>query len=149
MGGMMRNLARRECMAGVAVVGLLGGCKVVTKGGKAAAADPLAKQLAGMADQLLAEYPENATILGIAKGPHEPLAHRLTDRSAAGREALASAARARLQRLKALDLKDLGVPAKLDAAVALAAHEITDEGYRFPYGDVVNLDPNIGYRNTP
>jgi uncharacterized protein (DUF885 family) len=51
--------------------------------------------------------------------------------------------------LKALDLNDLGVPAKLDAAVALAAHEIADEGYRFPFGDAVSLDPNIGYRNTP
>ena len=149
---MMRDLARREFMAGVAAAGLLGGCKVTTKGGEAAAegsSGPLAKELAGMADQMLSEYPENATILGIAKGPREPLAHRLTDRTAAGREALASAARGRLQRLKALDLKDLDVPAKLDAAVALAAHEITDQGYRFPYGDVVNLDPNIGYRNTP
>ena len=33
--------------------------------------------------------------------------------------------------------------------MALAAHEITDEGYRFPYGDVVNLDNNLGYRNMP
>ena len=41
------------------------------------------------------------------------------------------------------------MPANLDAAVVRAAHEITDEGYRFPYGDVINLDQNLGYRNTP
>jgi uncharacterized protein (DUF885 family) len=143
----MLRLARREFLGGVAAAGLLGGCKVGNQQVKPGA--DLPKQLSDMAEQMLAEYPENATILGIATGAREPLAHRLTDRTAEGRAALADAARARLTNLKSLDLSDLGVPANLDAAVALSAHEITDEGYRFPYGDVVNLDPNIGYRNTP
>jgi uncharacterized protein (DUF885 family) len=149
---MMRDLARREFMAGVAVVGLLGGCRVATKSGESAAeasSNPLAKELAGMADQLLAEYPENATILGIAKGPREPLAHRLTDRTPAGVAARIAGARKRLAALKTLDLTDLGKPAHLDAAVARTAHEIADEGYRFDFGDALVLDPNIGFRNTP
>jgi uncharacterized protein (DUF885 family) len=149
---MMRDLARREFMAGVAVVGLLGGCRVATKSGESAAeasSNPLAKELAGMADQLLADYPENATILGIAKGPREPLAHRLTDRTPAGVAARIAGARKRLAALKTLDLTDLGKPAHLDAAVARTAHEIADEGYRFDFGDALVLDPNIGFRNTP
>ena len=71
--------------------------------------------LAAMAEQILAEYPENATLLGIDKGRHAPLRHRLTDRTATGRARLAANARARLSVLKSLDLRDLTVPANLDA----------------------------------
>jgi len=146
----MRMLARREFMAGAAAIGLLGGCKVANKGGESAAqSEPLAKQLAGMAEQLLTEYPENATILGIATGKNEPLNHRLTDRTPAGVAARIEGARKRLAALKTLDLTDLGKPAHLDAAVARTAHEIADEGYRFDFGDTLVLDPNIGFRNTP
>jgi len=145
----MRMLARREFMAGAAAIGLLGGCKVANKGGESAAHEPLAKELAGMAEQLLTEYPENATILGIATGKNEPLNHRLTDRTPAGVAARIEGARKRLAALKTLDLTDLGKPAHLDAAVARTAHEIADEGYRFDFGDTLVLDPNIGFRNTP
>src|SRR4030095_5308595 len=51
--------------------------------------------------------------------------------------------------LNEMDLSDLGKPANLDAAVALAGHELADEGFRFPFGDAIVLDPNIGFRNTP
>ena len=88
-------------------------------------------------------------ILGIATGKNEPLNHRLTDRTLAGVAARADATRKRLAELKALDLTDLGKPAHLDAAVAQAAHEIAAEGYAFGFGDPLNLDPNIGYRNPP
>jgi uncharacterized protein (DUF885 family) len=128
----------------------LAGCKISNAPGKgSASAGDLAKQLQAMADQMLAEYPENATILGIATGKNEPLNHRLTDRTPAGVAARAAATRKRLSELKALDLADLSVPANLDAAVALAGHELADEGFRFPFGDAIVLDPNIGFRNTP
>jgi uncharacterized protein (DUF885 family) len=141
---------RREFLGGVAAAGLLSGCKVSNVPGKGdAASGDLAKQLQGMADQMLAEYPENSTILGIATGVNEPLNHRLTDRTPAGVAARADAALKRLATLKELDLSDLGKPANLDAAVALAGHELADEGFRFPFGDAIVLDPNIGFRNTP
>ncbi|MEO5808642.1 MAG: DUF885 family protein [Sphingomicrobium sp.] len=148
----MYTLHRRHFLGSAAAAGLTAACAPVPAltppeiAPTPAALDPL---LAGMAEQILAEYPENATLLGIDTGSRAPLRHRLTDRSAAGRTRLAGAARARLTRLKSLDLRQLDSSAKLDAAVALAAHEITDEGYRFPYGDVINLDQNIGYRNMP
>ena len=146
----MMKLARRDFLGGVAAAGLLAGCKFSkTGGGEKVAAGDLAKQLQGMADQMLAEYPENATILGIATGVSEPLNHRFTDRTPAGVAARAEGARKRLASLKALDLSDLSVPANLDAAVALAGHELADEGFRFPFGDAIILDPNIGFRNTP
>ena len=147
---MNMTLGRREFLGGVAAAGLLAGCRYTkTPGNEAAATGDLAKQLQGMADQMLAEYPENATILGIATGDKEPLNHRFTDRTPAGVAARAEAARKRLATLKELDLSDLSVPANLDAAVALAGHELADEGFRFPFGDAIVLDPNIGFRNTP
>ncbi len=144
---MQVTLGRREFLGGVAAAGILSGCKL-SKSTEAGSGD-LAKQLQGMAEQMLAEYPENATILGIATGSHEPLNHRLTDRTPAGVAARADTARKRLEELKTLRLSDLSQPAHLDAAVARAAHEIAVEGFAFGFGDPIILDPNIGFRNTP
>lgn len=149
----MRPISRRELLGGAAAF-TVAGCATVPAplavgAPSAGGAAPSEAMLAAMAEQMLGEYPEAATFLGIDKGANASLKHRLTDRTAAGRQQLAAGARARLKLLETLDLTDLSAPFALDAAVAKAAHEITDEGYRFPYGDVVNLDPNFGYRNMP
>jgi uncharacterized protein (DUF885 family) len=146
---MMARIGRREFLGTAAAAGLLAGCKVSNGPAAPEGSSDLAKQLQGMAEQMLAEYPENATILGIATGTNEPLNHRLTDRTPAGVAARIEGARKRLAELKALDLTDLGKLAHLDAAVGRTAHEIADEGYRFGFGDTINLDPNMGYRATP
>ncbi len=148
----MTAIARRGFLGGVAATGL-GACTTmparVAVGSGGATLAPSADMLARFAEQILAEYPENATTLGIDTGDRAGLRHRLTDRSPAGRARLAAAARSRLAMLRTLDLRDLDRPAALDSAVTLAAHDITDKGYRFPFGDVINLDGNLGYRNTP
>ena len=148
----MLTFGRREFLGTAAAAGLLAGCKVSKapdSGSASAQGGELAKQLQVMADQILAEYPENATILGIATGKLEPLNHRFTDRTPAGVAARTKGARERLAVLARLDLADLGKPGHLDAAVTLAAHQIADEGNRFGFGDAINLDPNIGFRATP
>ena len=148
----MAGLKRREFLGSAAAAGMVAACArtaAPTLPAGSVAPEPLAGTLQEFANAILTEYPENATILGVDTGARSSLRHRLTDRSAEGRARLAAGARARLARLRAMDLNDLGVPAVLDARVALAAHEITDEGYRFPYGDVINLDQYFGYRNTP
>jgi len=146
MGAM---LGRREFLGSVAATGILAGCKFAKSSGDERAGGDLARQLQDMAEEMLAEYPENATLLGIATGNREPLNHRLTDRTPAGVAARADAARKRLAALKELDLSDLGKTANLDAAVARAAHELAVEGFDFPFGDAIVLDQNIGYRNSP
>jgi hypothetical protein len=61
----------------------------------------VASQLADLAEDLLVDYPENATALGI------------------------------------------------DLDVVRTAHETAAEGFRFPYGDVAQLNSNWSWRNAP
>jgi uncharacterized protein (DUF885 family) len=105
--------------------------------------------LAGTAEELLAEYPENATSLGLDKAERAPLKSRLTDRSLEGRARHAAEASTRLARLRGLEQTGIGPAALTDLDVAIAAHRLAAEGFRFPYGDVVTLSANWSYRNAP
>ncbi len=105
--------------------------------------------LATIAEALLAEYPENASALGIDKDARAGLKSRLTDRSLAGRAHHAEAARARLARLKGWNRHGLSPAALLDLEVTETAHGLAADGYRFPYGDVAVLNDNWSYRNAP
>ena len=140
-------IGRREFLGTAAAAGLLAGCKA---GNAPAGGSPaLAEQLQGLAEQMLAEYPQNATILGIAKGEFAPLAHQWQDQTPAGVDKRRTAIADRLGKLRQFDLADLSNPDKLNGAVALQAHELAQAGYAFPFGDPVVLDPNNGFRNTP
>jgi uncharacterized protein (DUF885 family) len=143
---MAAMFGRREFLATAAAAGVLAGCKVSRSGGEGG---DLAQQLQGIAEQLLAEYPQNATILGIAKGKFASLAHQWQDQTPAGVAARKQHIDQRLQALRRLDLSNLSNPDALNGAVALQAHEIAQAGYAFPFGDPVVLDPNNGFRNTP
>ena len=107
------------------------------------------KLLAEMAEELLADYPENATCLGIDAGARAPLKARLSDRSAAGQEAIARRVAARLERLRAIDPAALDESARIDLDVVRTAHETAAEGFAFPYGDVALLNQNWSWRNAP
>ncbi|HYD37191.1 MAG TPA: DUF885 family protein, partial [Allosphingosinicella sp.] len=129
--------------AAAAALPLLPGCA----GRTARAAAPSAEaMLARMAEQLLAEYPENATTLGLDREARAGLKSKLTDRSLHGRARLAGAAADRLRRLEAASA---AAPDDIDLGVARAAHQLAVEGFRFPYGDVVTLNQNLSYRNAP
>lgn len=107
------------------------------------------RMLAEVAEELLAEYPENAGALGLDKDARGHLKARLTDRSLAGHRRQGATAAARLAKLKALDRTRLSPATALDLAVVEAAHEIAVDGHRFPYGDVVVLNQQWSYRNSP
>ena len=107
------------------------------------------KLLAAIAEELLDDYPENATGLGIDTGARAPLKARLTDRSAAGQEAMARRVAQRLQRLRAIDASALDESARIDLDVVRTAHETAAEGFRFPYGDVALLNQSWSWRNAP
>ena len=116
----------------------------------AAPADAAAEAvLAGVAEELLADYPENATGLGLDTGGRAALKSRLTDRSAAGQQAIARRTRERLARLRAIDPAPLSPAARIDLDVVRTAHETALEGFAFPFGDVAVLNQNWSYRNAP
>jgi uncharacterized protein (DUF885 family) len=126
----------------VAALQLLPGCatRPARQGG------PVEPLLAQMAEAILAEYPENATSLGLDKGARAGLKSRLADRSLHGRARLAGAAADRLRRLQSALA---AAPDDIDLGVAETAHRLAVEGFRFPYGDVVTLNQNVSYRNAP
>jgi uncharacterized protein (DUF885 family) len=109
----------------------------------------VATLLAQFAEELLVDYPESATGLGIDTGARAPLKAKLTDRSPAGQRAIAERVAKRLERLKAIDVSKLSDAAKVDIDIIRTAHEFANEGFAFPYGDVSVLDQNWAYRNAP
>jgi uncharacterized protein (DUF885 family) len=144
----MQLLTRRHFLGSagaVAALQWLPGC-ATRSARESGSVEPL---LAQMAEALLAEYPENATTLGLDKDARAGLKSRLTDRSLHGRARLAGAAADRLRRLQAVDRAGLDPAAQIDVGVAETAHRLAVEGFRFPYGDVVTLNQNFSYRNAP
>jgi uncharacterized protein (DUF885 family) len=105
--------------------------------------------LAGMAEELLGEYPENATGLGIDRDQRAGLKSRLADRSPEGQKAIAQRAQARLKRLQAIDLAKLGEATRINVDVMRTAHEFALGGFAFPFGDVTTLNQSWAYRNAP
>jgi uncharacterized protein (DUF885 family) len=105
--------------------------------------------LAEFTEELLIDYPESATMLGIDKDARTALKSKLADRSAAGQETIAKRIATRLQRLKSLDGAKLGDAARIDVDVVRTAHEFALEGFAFPYGDVALLNSQWSWRNAP
>lgn len=102
------------------------------------------------AEELLAEYPENAASLGLDKDARLRLKARLTDRSPEANAARATSTARRLARLKTFDRVGLSADVALDLDVAETAHALADEGYRkFAFGDVATLNQSWSYRNAP
>jgi uncharacterized protein (DUF885 family) len=105
--------------------------------------------LAELAEELLVDYPETTTGMGIDNGRRAGLKAKLCDRSLAGQQAIAQRAAKRLERLKAIDVSALGEATRIDVDVMRTAHEFACEGFAFPYGDTATLNQMWSYRNAP
>src|SRR5690606_12396827 len=119
---------------------------------RAASADPDAAVqalLAEIAEELLADYPESATSLGIDNGARAALKAKLTDRSARGQTLIAQRVAKRLAQLRGGDTSRLSEATRIDVDVMRPAHEFAHEGFAFPYGDVAFLNLNWSWRNAP
>ena len=115
--------------------------------GANAASDAL---LSRIAEELLVEYPENATFLGLDSAARGALKRRLTDRSIAGNEHRATTCAARLRRLRQVDRRRLTGLSAVGYDSALYAHEAASEGYaRFKAGDNAVLNTLQAESNTP
>ena len=138
---------RRDFIAGTgAVIAALANLRARAADGADSAVEKL---LAETAEELLADYPENATALGIDSGARAQVKARLTDRSAAGQQAIARRVSARLERLRAVDAAALNEAVRIDLDVVRTAHETAAEGFAFPYGEVALLNQSWSWRNAP
>ncbi len=137
---------RRDFLIGSASMAALAAPPVRAATGADAQAETL---LAGMAEEMLADYPESATGLGLDKDKRSALKSRLADRSGAGQMANARRAAARLQKLRAIDMKALSPATRTDVDVVRTSHEVAADGSAFPFGDMVVLNLNVSYRNAP
>ncbi len=143
--------SRRDFLAGVGVslaaLPVLAAC--ARREAATAGVVNVAESLAGIAEDMLVDYPENATSFGIDTGERAALKSRLTDRSAAGQEAIAQRVAARLAGPFAVDTASTDTAARIDLDVVRTAHETAAEGFRFPFGDVAILNQNWSWRNAP
>jgi len=147
----MSTLARRQfLLSGSALAALqLAPAGVRAAGGTNPADAVVERTLAEVADALLAEYPENASALGLDTGKRAVLKSRLTDRSLEGVHKRADATRQRLERLRAIDRNELGPEARTHVAVTTAAHELAVEGFDFGFGEMPILNGLWYYSNGP
>ncbi len=107
------------------------------------------KLLAEFAEEMLVDYPETASSLGIDKDKRVALKSKLTDRSAAGQQAIAKRVAKRIERLKAIDTARLSDATRIDVDVVRTAHEFAAAGFAMPYGDSALLNTSYAYRNAP
>jgi uncharacterized protein (DUF885 family) len=114
------------------------------------AADPdLKTALDAVSEELLTEYPEDATFLGLDADTRAALRGKLTDRSMEGDAARAASCAARLKRLKAVDASHLAGIDRVNLEAVIYAHELADEGYRrFKFGDNAVLNVWQAESNT-
>ena len=140
------STTRREFIAGAGAACVLANLPVHAREGANAQAQAL---LAEFAEELMVEYPESATSLGIDNGHRAALKARLSDRSPAAQRAIAQRVARRLERLKAIDVAQLDAATRIDVDVMRTAHEFAAEGFAFPYGDVALLNLSWSWRNAP
>src|SRR5688500_8628678 len=139
------SMNRREAIAALASaagVPLYYGCA------PGASSDPEAEALAlvdRVAENLLRLGPESATSLGIDIGERSALRSQLTDRSAAGQQAVASQVREDLERVRTIDTSPLTHATRTTVEVVRSAYATALEGLALPYGDITVG----GWRNTP
>jgi uncharacterized protein (DUF885 family) len=138
--------SRREFIAGTGAAIALANLPARAFGAAGADIEAL---LAQFAEEMMVDYPESATGLGIDTGARAALKSKLADRSAAGQQAIAQRVAKRLERLKAIDLATLDEATRIDVDVMRTAHEFASEGFAFPYGDTSVLNQNWSYRNAP
>ena len=138
--------SRREFIAGTGAAIALANLPVRAAEDADAAAHKL---IAEFAEEMMVDYPESATSLGIDKDKRVGLKSKLQDRSAAGQQAIAKRVAKRLDRLKAINTANLGEATRIDVDVVRTAHEFAAQGFALPYGDSALLNSSWSYRNAP
>ena len=112
-------------------------------------ADPLNRTLDQVGEQILKEYPDQATFLGVDTGNRAGLHTRLHDRSLDGIADRNAACADRLKKLTALDGASLSGADAITWKATVYAHELAHEGAKFAYGDNMVLNGWQVNANSP
>jgi len=141
--------SRREVLAALASAAaapLMSGCTRENGSTPPMPADADAlKLLDEIAEKLLLLQPESATSLGIDTGARAALRSQLADRSAVGKQRLATQVRTDLDRANAFNANNLSHAMRTSVEVVRSAYGTALEGFALPYGDITVG----GWRNTP
>jgi len=97
------------------------------------------------AEQMLRDYPETATTLGVDKDKRANLKHQLMDRSVKGQAKIAANLKQVLADIAKLDLNALSPAMRTHIDVIQASYSNALKGFAFGYGDVATGS----WRNTP
>src|SRR6516165_4298706 len=144
------TMDRRSVLLGIGSLAATRALPILAAPSPAPTGNPAASELlAQVAEELLVQYPESASYLGLDKGPRSALKSRLTDHSLEGVSRASAGATARLKKLEAVGRSRLTNAMRLNLEVASTAHRLAVEGFHFPYGDVAILSRSISYRNSP
>jgi len=140
---------RRSFLAGSVSLAGLATAAPVLAAAKKSRGDAFSRTMDGIADQILQEYPDQATFLGVDTGARAGLHTRLHDRSLDGIANRNAGCGVRLKKLKDLELKGLSAAEDITYRSTLYAHELAHEGAKFAYGDNMVLNAWQADYNSP
>lgn len=111
--------------------------------------DPLGRTLETVSEEILKEYPDQATFLGVDSGHRAGLHTRLHDRSLDGIADRNAGCNERLKKLKLIDGATLTGADAVTWKSTVYAHELAHEGAKFAYGDNMVLNAWQADANSP
>ncbi|PZU09053.1 DUF885 family protein [Sphingomonas sp.] len=153
----MHDFSRREFLASGAAIAALAALPAWAQaagagaaGAQGAGGDAAAESLlATIAQELLAQYPDNASYYGLDTGAGAALKSRLADRSMAAEKSRAAWAARRLADLRAIDRGSVSPGTALDLDVAQTSFDLAVRGWAFPFGEMGVLNGQNSFRNSP
>jgi uncharacterized protein (DUF885 family) len=139
------DTTRRQLLLGAGSTLALAGVPLAACARAAENDGPAQALIDRIAEQMLRDYPETATTLGVDKGKRADLKHQLTDRSLKGQARIAANLKKALADIAKLDLGSLSPSMRTHVDVIQASFSNALKGFAFGYGDVATGS----WRNSP
>ncbi len=139
------DTTRRQLLLGAGSTLALAGAPAAARAFLAQNDAPAQALIDRIAEQMLRDYPETATTLGVDKDKRANLKHQLADRSAKGQGKIAANLKKALADLSKLDLNALSPAMRTNVDVIQASFSNALKGFAFGYGDVATGS----WRNSP
>ncbi len=139
------NTTRRQLLLGAGSTLALAGTPAAARTLLADNDAPAQALIDRVAEQMLRDYPETATTLGVDKDKRANLKHQLMDRSVKGQAKIAANLKKALADIAKLDLNALSPAMRTHVDVIQASFSNALKGFAFGYGDVATGS----WRNSP